>query len=371
MASPIPLVDLATQYRAIKPEIDAALQRVLASGQFILGPEVEALEREIAAYCKTAHAIAVASGTDALELSLRALDIGPGDEVVTSAFSFIATAEAIIAVGATPVFVDIHPESYTLDPAALRAALSAKTKAIIPVHLYGQPCDMDAVMVAARAHRVHVVEDCAQAIGAAYRGRRVGSFGEAAALSFYPSKNLGACGDAGMILTNDSALAEKFRLLRAHGSRERYHHVVLGTNSRLDELQAALLRVKLHHLDAWTEARQDCARAYHQAFHEAGVQGLVLPATLAERTHVYHLYTIRTPYRRRIQERLQQQGIATQVAYPSTLPQQPALAPYLPSTGSYPQAESAARDVLSLPIYPELSLADIRRIVEEVVRSLA
>lgn len=369
----IPLVDLTAQYHTLKPELDEAIQRVLTSGRFILGPEVEALEREAAAYCGTSSAVGVASGTDALELALRACGIGPGDEVVTTAFSFFATVEAIIAAGASPVFVDIEPLTYTLDPAQVEAKLSPRTKAILPVHLYGHPCDMGAIMRLAQAHHLSVIEDCAQAIGAQYQGRRVGSFGTAGCFSFYPTKNLGAYGDGGMVMTNDARLAEQIRTLRAHGSNaRRYHHDRLGTNSRLDELQAAILRVKLRSLDHWNAARRRHALCYAQTLRRYGLDGKVRPpheqpGCMA----VYHLYTVRVKQRDRVQQVLEAQGIESQAAYPSTLPAQPALKPLLAAPVAVPQAEAAARDVLSLPMYPELTAELIDRVVAQLARALA
>ena len=355
----IPLIDLQAQYRAIKPEIDRAIRRVVDSGQFILGPEGEALEQELAAYCGTRHAVAVASGTDALELSLRALNIGEGDEVITTVYSFFATAEAILAVGAVPVFVDIEPETFTLDPDGVERAVTPKTKAIIPVHLYGHPCDMDRIMAIAKRHRVKVIEDCAQAIGASIGKQRVGSFGDAGCLSFYPSKNLGGYGDGGMVVTRDARTAQRVRLLRNHGSRERYRHVMLGKNSRLDELQAAILRVKLAHLERWNDARRCGALQYASAFNRYRVQGLILPQERQGFRHVYHLYALRTTARDRIIRALSQQGIATQVAYPATLADQPALASR-PTT--FPRAERMAREMLAVPMYPELRDAQILRV---------
>ena len=370
MTMRIPLIDLQAQYRAIKPQLDRAVRTVMERGQFILGPEVEALEQELAAYCGTAHAVAVASGTDALELSLRACGVGPGDEVLTTAYSFIATAEAIVAVGAKPVFADIDPVSYALDPAELEARISRRTKAIVPVHLYGHPCDMDAIARIARRHRLAVIEDCAQAIGSRLGGRRVGGFGDTAALSFYPSKNLGACGDGGMVVTDHPRLAQRIRLLRVHGSRRRYRHEVLGTNSRLDELQAALLRVKLRHLERWTAARREHAARYGRAFARRGLLERVrLPQERPGCEHVYHLYTVRLALRDRVQAALERKGISTQVAYPIPLPAQPALAAYRRSGQSFPHAARAAREVLSLPMYPELTPQAIEAVVEAVAES--
>jgi dTDP-4-amino-4,6-dideoxygalactose transaminase len=364
----IPLVDLRAQYRAIQGEIDGAIRAVLERGQFILGPEVEALEREVAASCGTAHAVAVASGTDALELALRACGIGPGDEVLTSAYSFFATAEAILAVGAAPAFVDIEPAAYTLDPAALASKVTPRTKAILPVHLYGHPCAMDQIRAVADAHRLRVIEDCAQAMGARIRHQRVGSFGDAGCLSFYPSKNLGAYGDGGMVVTNDAAVAEPIRLWRAHGSRQRYHHVAVGTNSRLDELQAAILRVKLRHLEAWNEARRRHARTYAEAFQRRRLDRVILPQELPGCSHVYALYSIRVPQREQVMVALAEQGIGHQVAYPATLPAQPALASRLASAGAFPHAEAVAREILSLPMYPELTPDLIDHVVAQLAR---
>lgn len=348
----IPLLDLTAQHRALQSELDQAIHAVFTRGQFILGPDVEALEQEVAAYCGVRHAVGVASGTGALELSLRACTIGPGDEVITAAFSFFATAEAIVAVGATPVFADIDPRTFTLDLEHAAACVTPRTKAVIPVHLYGHPCDMDAVRALADRRGLAVIEDCAQAIGAAWKGKRVGGLGAAGAFSFFPSKNLGGCGDGGMVVTDDAALAERVRLLRTHGSRERYWHVALGTNSRLDELQAAILRVKLRRLDDWNAARRRHAQAYTQRFAQAGA-AVTVPTERPGATHVYHAYTLRLARRDRVRAALDAHGIASQVYYPSTLPAQPALAGCA-AGGPWPQAEAACREVLSLPIFPEL-----------------
>ncbi len=366
----IPLVDLQAQYRAIKREIDEAIQRVLESGQFVLGPEVDMLEQELAAYCGTQHAVGVASGTDALELALRACGIGPGDEVLTSTFTFFATAEAILAIGAKPVFADIELATYNLDPAQLAARLTPRTKAIIPVHLYGHPCDMQPIMRLARERGLKVIEDCAQAIGARYHGKRVGSFGDASALSFFPSKNLGAYGDAGMVLTNDPAIAERVRLLRVHGSRQRYQHEAIGINSRLDELQAAILRVKLRRLDQWTAARRAHAQAYTRAIQEQKLSELVLPTEQPQCEHVYYLYCLRVPQRDAIQAALTQQGIATQVAYPAPLTAQPALALFITNADACPNATSVSHDILALPMYPELTSEHITRTINALALSM-
>ncbi len=367
----IPLVDLRAEYASIRSEIDEAIHRVLPQGRFILGPEVESLEQELAASCGVAHAVAVGSGTDALILALRACGIRPGDEVVTPAVSFFATAEAILAVGAVPVFADIDPATCTLDPAQVEACLTPRTAALLPVHLYGHPCDMEPLLALARARRLKVIEDAAQAIGARIGGRPVGSFGDAAALSFYPTKNLGAYGDGGMVLTDDAAVAEQVRLLRGHGSRGAYQHVAIGLNSRLDELQAAVLRVKLRHLDAWTQARRSHAQRYAEAFRRHRLESLArLPEERAGATHVYHRYVIRTPQRDRLLAALAHARIECQVAYPSTLPSQPALAAITWPRASYPNAEALCRDNLSLPIYPQLTPALIDRIVEAIADAL-
>ena len=365
---PVPFLDLTAQHRSLKAEIDAAIQRVLASGQFILGPEVEALERELASYCGCAHAVGVASGTDALTLSLRAAGVGPGDEVVTSAFSFFATVEAILHTGARPVFVDIDPATYCLDPSQIPARLTARTKAILPVHLYGQPCEMAAVTGIAGEHGLPVIEDCAQALGAMEGDRRVGGIGLAGGLSFYPTKNLGACGDGGMVVTNDGALADRIRLLRVHGARARYRHEEVGWNSRLDELQAAILRAKLPHLEAWNAARRRQAEAYRQLCREAGL-AVRLPEGRAGSEHVYHLFVIRCRDRDAVAERLAQEGIGSQAAYPLALTQQPALARLKPQP--CPASEQAAAEVLALPIYPELTDAQMRRVIRSLKQAIA
>lgn len=366
----IPLVDVRAQYQALRPVIETAVQRVLARGQYILGPEVEALERELAAYCGTAHAVAVASGTDALELSLRACRIGPGDEVITTAFSFFATVEAILQVGAVPVFVDIDPVTYAIDVTQIEGKMTGKTKAILPVHLFGHPAAMVDVLDVARAHHVKVIEDCAQAIGASLDDKQVGSFGDAGCLSFYPSKNLGAFGDGGMVVTNDAAIAEQVRLLRAHGEVRRGHHVTVGRNSRLDELQAAVLRVKLPHLDQWNEDRRRHAHDFAKAFTAEGLGMVGLPQERPGCRHVYHLYSVRVPGRDRVRQVLAQHGIASEVYYPEILPFQPALVSTMVSRDAYPTAQAVCRDVLALPMYPELPSASVTNVVRVVAKAL-
>lgn len=349
----IPALDLTRQYRSIAPQVDVAIARVLADGVFINGPNVAALEDEIARYVGSRHAVGLNSGTDALHLALRALDIGPGDEVITTPFSFAATSEAIGMVGATPVFADIDPATFNLDPAAVESAVSARTRAIIPVHLYGRPAQMDAMMALARRHHLAVVEDCAQSIGAGIDGRSTGSFGTIGAFSFFPSKNLGAYGDGGMIVTGDAALADRIRRLRAHGAAVKYHHDELGLNSRLDELQAAILRVKLRHLDAWIERRRAIAARYTNVLE--GVPGLVLASVPGTVRHVYHQFTIRVPFERdRLAQALGERGIQTMIYYPVPLHLQPVHGGLGLRPGDFEHAERAAGEVLSLPIFPEL-----------------
>ncbi len=359
-------LNLVGQYRALQRPITAAIQRVLNRGQFILGPEVEAFEQEVAAYCETKYAIGVASGTDALELALRAMGIDPGDEVITTAFSFFAPGSAIASLGAVPVFVDIDPVSYAIDPQVVEAAVTSRPKAIISVHLYGLPCDLGAIRAIARRAKLKVLEDCAQAIGATYQGRRVGSVGDAGALSFYPTKNLGAYGDGGMVVTNDARIAEQVRLVRLQGSRDRVHHEVVSRNSRLDELQAAILRVKLPHLDAWNTARRAHAQRYHEALTKAQVSDLMLPQTFPRRTHVYHLYVIRSRHRAAIRDALSRAGIVAQVHYEVPLHLERAFAALGYRPGSRPHAERAAQEVLALPMYPELTAQMIQRIVDVI-----
>jgi len=360
----IPILDLTVQYGALKAEIDAAVTGVFAGGHFINGPNVAALEEEIAAYVGTRFAVALNSGTDALHLALRALDVGPGDEVVTTPFSFVATTEAIGIVGATPVFADVDPSTYNLDPAKLSASIGPRTKAILPVHLYGAPSAMDEIEAVARRHGVAIVEDCAQAIGADFGGRRVGSFGAAGCFSFFPSKNLGAYGDGGMLTTDDEALARRVRALRAHGGRVKYHHEELGINSRLDEVQAAILRVKLPHLERWTAARRSVARAYGAALADLGA--VQTPAHDPGGRHVYHQYTIALDERDRVQASLRAAGVQTMIYYPVPLHLQEVHRALGYAHGDFPNAERAAARVLSLPVYPELPAADVRRVAREL-----
>ena len=359
----IPLVDLKAAYGRLQAEIDAAVARVLAGGWYILGPEVSAFESEFAAYLGVEHAVGVASGTDAVLLALRALGIGPGDEVITVAHTAVATVAAIELAGATPRLVDINPTTYTLDPAQLAAAIRPRTRAIVPVHLYGAPADMDAVLAVARAHALPVVEDCAQAHGARYRGQMVGTLGDAAAFSFYPTKNLGALGDGGAVATNRPEVAERLRLLRQYGWRERYVSDVAGTNSRLDELQAAILRVRLRHLDA-----ENAVRRWLAARYDAALAGLPIarPAARPDDGPVYHLYVIRAAARDALAEHLRARGIGTAVHYPVPVHRQPAYAHLGYGPGSLPATEAAAAEVLSLPMYPDLTEESVDAVVAAI-----
>jgi len=363
--SPIPMLDLKAQYAAIREEIRAAMDGVLEAQQFILGPNVAALEEEVAAYCGTRFAVGVASGTDAIILALHALGVRPGDEVICPAFTYVATGDTISLLGAKPVFADILPDTFNLDPAQLEARITPRTKAILPVHLYGQSADMDAILEIAKRRKIAVVEDNAQAIGARYKGRRTGSLGDAGCISFFPSKNLGAYGDAGMIVTNSEALASRLKSLRGHGTiAHKYISEEQGWNSRLDELQAAVLRAKLRHLDAWAAARRERAEQYDAAL--AGVPTVAAPKVLPSCEHVYHQYTIRAQNRDRLQKDLAEQGIPSTVYYPVPLHRQPMFLVAGTPPVSLPVSEQAAREALSLPIYPELTVEQIQRIAEAV-----
>jgi dTDP-4-amino-4,6-dideoxygalactose transaminase len=357
MDDAIPLLDLKAQYASIRDEIRQAVDRVLDSQQFILGSEVESLEREIADYCHCRHAIGVSSGTDALLVALMALDIRPGDEVITSAYSFFATAGAIARLGATPVFVDIDPETFNIDAADIESRITAKTRAILPVHLYGQMADMEPILKLAARHKLAVIEDAAQAIGAERSGHRAGSAGDAGCLSFFPSKNLGGAGDGGMVTTNNAAFAERVRMLRNHGFRTKYHNELLGGNFRLDALQAAVLRVKLRFLDQWTEARQKNAAEYRKLLPQDAV-----PAADVSSRHVYNQFVIRHPRRDALIEHLKSQRIGCEVYYPVPLHLQACFSGLGYQTGDFPVSERAAGETLALPIYPELTPEMIRRI---------
>jgi dTDP-4-amino-4,6-dideoxygalactose transaminase len=355
------MLDLVAQFQTLQQELRAAIEDVLCSGRFILGPQVEAFEREIATTCGVRHAVGVASGTDALLLSLRAADVGHGDEVIVPAFSYIATADAVSLLGATPVFCDILADTFNLDPAHLERHITSRTKAVVPVHLFGQPAAMDRILPLARSANLAVIEDAAQAIGATCGGRPAGSLGQFGCLSFFPTKNLGACGDAGMVLTSSPEAAARLRSLRGHGTvAHKYISEEQGWNSRLDELQAAILRVKLRHLAEWTAARQAHAARYESLLR--AVPRLTLPRVASGCTHVFHQYTVRVADRERVQKHLAGQGIASTVYYPVPLHLQPMFANLGYQPGSMPQAERAALEVLSLPVYPELTPAQIERV---------
>ena len=347
----VPMYDPRPEIEMLWDEITAAIHDVLRSGQFILGPQVEAFEREVAEYLGVKHAVGVNSGTDALVIALRALGVGPGDEVITTPFTFFATAEAISMVGATPVFVDIDPDTFNIDPALIEPAITRRTKAILPVHLYGQAADMDPILALARCYNLKVVEDVAQAFGGEYKGRKLGTLGDAGAFSFFPSKNLGGFGDGGLIATNDDEVAERARMLRVHGSRRKYHNEMLGYNSRLDELQAAVLRVKLRYVGQWNMERRARARKYTELL--TGGYAVKPPVEAQYGKHVYHQYTIRLPQSKRdsVRRALQEQGIATAVFYPVPVH---CLPPYRGHYPELPNAERAAREVLSLPLWPEM-----------------
>ncbi len=362
----IPAFDLTRQYSRIGSEVEAAMSKVVAGGHFILGENVSALEEEIARFCCVSHAIGVANGSDALHLALLALGVGPGDEVVVPTFTFFATGGAVSRVGATPVFADVDPVTMNLDPSSFSEAITERTKAVIPVHLYGNPADMDAIMEIAKRHGVRVIEDCAQAIGADYKGRMVGSIGDIATFSFFPTKNLGAFGDGGMVTTNRADLAERVRILRVHGARKKYHHTELGYNSRLDELQAAVLRVKLRYLTEWTTRRQALAAEYGRLLGHSGVS---LPASTTGATHVYHQYTIRTADRGALMSGLLEAGIGCTVYYPVPLHHQPVFVDMGLRARTLPNAEAASAEALSLPMFPELELSEVHR-VAEVVRKV-
>jgi dTDP-4-amino-4,6-dideoxygalactose transaminase len=382
---PVPLLDLKAQYVAIKDEVREAMDRVLESQHFILGPEVEALEREVAEYSQCEVGIGVSSGSDALLVALMAIDLKPGDEVITPTYTFFATAGAVARLGGKPVFVDNDPISFNVDPSKIEAAITERTRAIIPVHLYGQMADMNPIMDIARRHNLVVIEDAAQAIGAEYEGRRAGTVGHMSCFSFFPSKNLGGFGDGGMVTTNDAALADRIKLLRNHGYRPKYYNKVVGGNFRLDAIQAAILRVKLKYLDDWTKARQRNAAIYRDLFNEAGLaldaasvdstsangstvtlsdgsvqplaktSGVVLPSEMKDVRHIYNQFIIRSGQRDELLNHLKQRGIGTEIYYPVPMHMQECFADLGQKAGDFPVSECAAHETLALPIYPELS----------------
>ena len=360
----IPLLDLKKQYATIKTEIDSAVAEVLESQHFILGPKVEECEKAIAAYSSCAYGIGVSSGSDALLACLMAENIGPGDEVITTPYTFFATAGAIDRVGATPVFVDIDPRTYNIDAEQIHPHITGKTRAIIPVHLYGQMADMDPIMRLAAQHGLTVIEDGAQAIGAEYKGRRAGSIGHYGCLSFFPSKNLGAAGDAGMIVTNDAARAEKLRVLRSHGSKPKYFHKIVGGNFRLDAIQAAIVSAKLPHLDEWTAARQRNAESYKRLFSENAVP-LGLPFTAVDR-HIFNQFVIRLSRRDELQSFLRKRGVGTEVYYPVPMHLQECFAHLGHVAGDFPESERAAKETLALPVHPELTEQELLYVADVI-----
>lgn len=374
----VPLLDLKAQYASIKGEIDAAIARVVDSQHFILGPEVDALEKEIAAYSGCSHAIGVTSGTDAILVALMALGIEPGDEIVTSPFTFVATATCVARLGARAVFVDIEPGSYNLDPTRLERALTPKTKAIMPVHLFGQVANMDAIGAIARARGLPIIEDGAQAIGAEWHGRRAGSFGQLGCLSFFPSKNLGAFGDAGAVVTNDATLAHSVKLLRSQGQEPKYFSKIVGGNFRIDALQAAILRAKLKHLDSWTAGRQKHAAFYRQRFTALGfdpaltrptvAQPFTFPSEQPNTRHVYNQFVVRSRERDALKRFLSECGIGTEIYYPQPMHLQACFASWGGKTGDFVESEAAANEVLALPVYPELSEEQLEAVVQAVVK---
>jgi dTDP-4-amino-4,6-dideoxygalactose transaminase len=359
-----PFLDLKAQFQGIRDEVMAAIAETMQSQRFILGPEVQHLESEIAKYVGCDFAVSCASGSDALLLALMALGIGPGDEVITTPFTFVATSGAIVRLGATPVFVDIDPATYNLDPSKLIDAVTLKTKAILPVHLFGLSADLPAIMKLANEHGIPVIEDAAQALGATCSGNKTGSIGAVGCFSFFPSKNLGAAGDGGMMTTNDPELADRLRLLRVHGSKKKYHCEVLGINSRLDALQAAILRVKLRYLESWTRRRRENADRYRALFAEAGLTTrVILPVESDKMHHVYNQFVIRVPERDQLRRHLLESGIPTEIYYPEPLHLQPAFSQL---GGKLPQSETASLEVLALPIYPELTEAQRSSVVAAI-----
>lgn len=386
---PVPLLDLVAQYATIREEVRAAIDDVADSQRFILGPEVDALEQEIAAYCQTKFAIGVSSGTDALLVALMAIDIKPGDEVITTPYSFFATSGTIARLGAKPIFADIDPLTFNIEPHKVENAITDRTRAIMPVHLYGQMAEMDGIMKIANRHKLFVIEDAAQAIGAEQHGRRAGSIGQLGCFSFYPSKNLGGFGDGGMITTDDAALAERIKLVRNHGEAPKYYSKILGGNFRLDALQAAVLRIKLKYLDKWTAARQQHAAHYRELFNEAelaidpqslthlqtGLEsngalqkmtGVVLPFEASGRRHVYNQFVIRSGRRDALKEFLKDRKIGTEIYYPVPAHLQECFKDTRGKTGDFPASEAAAKETLALPIYPELTVEMLGTVVSAI-----
>jgi dTDP-4-amino-4,6-dideoxygalactose transaminase len=362
----IPFLDLEAQYRSIRSDVEAAVQAVLDSRQYILGTFVREFEEAFSAYCGARHAVAVNSGTSALHLALLASGVGNGDEVITVPFTFVATVAAVQYCGGRPVYVDIDPRTFNIDTASIEKAITPRTKAILPVHLFGQPADMDPIIKIAKAHNLRVVEDAAQAHGAEYRGKRTGTLGDVACFSFYPTKNLGACGEGGMVTTNNDDLAQQIRLLRDWGADRKYHHLIPGFNYRMEGLQGAILNVKLKHLEAWTEQRRAAAAVYDELLAGSNVE---IPAAISDVRHVYHTYTIRSSERDTLEQRLTASGVQTAIHYPIPVHLQPAYSDNRYPIGSLPESERAAQEVLSLPMYPELTCGQIQSVSTVINRS--
>lgn len=361
---PVPFFNITRQNNRLESELDAALTEVVRSGKFILGEKVASLEKEAAHFCGTKHAIGVASGTDALHLALRACGIKQGDEVITSPFTFVATAEAIAYCGATPIFVDIEPKTFNIDASKIENNITKNTKAILPVHLYGQSCAMDKINEIASKNKLRIIEDCAQAIGAEMNGKKVGSIGDVGCFSFFPTKNLGCFGDGGLVTTNDAKIAEETIVLRGHGSRQTYHYDIIGYNSRLDALQAAIIHVKLRYLEDFSRARAKNASLYREIL--SGIEEITLPYEIAEGKHVYNQFTIRTKERDRLFGHMKERGIGAMVYYPLSLHLQKAFAHLGYKPGDLPQSEAAQNEVLSLPIFPELEEQEIKNVCEAI-----
>ena len=377
ISKPIPMLDLKAQYSTIKIEIQSAIERVLDSQQFILGNEVNVLERLLAEYCQCKYAFGVSSGTDALLVSLMAIGIKPGDEVITTPYSFFATAGSIVRLGAKPVFVDIDPTSFNINSVQIERAVTSRTKAILPVHLAGQSADMDPIMELANRYGLYVIEDACQAIGADYKGRRTGSIGHLGCFSFFPSKNLGGYGDSGLVTTNDADLADKVALLRNHGQRPKYHNHLVGGNFRMDALQASVLNVKFKYLESWNEARRNHAATYREFFNKSGIsislneldgkRGITLPLETGFGRNIYHLFMIRTKYRDELASYLKSRQIGCEIYYPIPLHLQDCFRDLAYKEGDFPQSEKAAKETLSLPIYPEITEEMLSRVVDVIV----
>ena len=364
----VPYLDLKAQYQSIKPEIDAAIARVLESGQFVLGAEVAGFEQDFATYCDATECIAVSSGTSALHLALLAAGIGAGDEVITTPFTFVASVASVLYAGARPVLVDIDPHSFTIDPAAIEAAITPRTKAILPVHLYGQSADMDPILEIARKHGLIVIEDAAQAHGAKYKGRSVGSIGDMGCFSFYPGKNLGAYGEGGAVTTSNPEFARTIRLLRDWGQDRKYHHALRGFNYRMEGFQGAILRVKLAYLERWTEARRSIVSQYNELLADCDIE---TPKEMPWARHVYHVYTLRARERDALQSALAAEGIQTGIHYPVPAHLQPAYSDLGYGVGAFPRAEAVAHEVISLPLYPELGFEQVSKVAQAVKKALA